>query len=131
MLDKCLMQNNMYCTIPSYKDYEQTELTDDDRSKKNGSTWSAYMHAALSCFSCILLFVILWTVACQAPLSMGSSKRECWLPCPPPGYVPNSRIKFASLLHRQLGSLPLASPIHTSVKIHWAVHLRFSDLPNL
>ena len=25
----------------------------------------------LSCFSCVQLFVTLWTVACQAPLSMG------------------------------------------------------------
>ena len=28
-----------------------------------------------------------WTLACQAPLSMGFSKQEYWsgLPCPPPG----------------------------------------------
>ena len=31
--------------------------------------------------------VTLWTVARQAPLSMGFSKQEYWsgLPCPPPG----------------------------------------------
>ena len=41
----------------------------------------------LSCFSCVRLFVILWTVACQAPLSMGFSKKKYWngLLCPPPG----------------------------------------------
>ena len=40
----------------------------------------------LSHFSCIQLFVILWTVACQASLSMGFSRQEYWsgLPCPPP-----------------------------------------------
>ena len=29
----------------------------------------------------------LWTVACQAPLSMGFPRQEYWrgLPCPPPG----------------------------------------------
>ena len=43
--------------------------------------------------------VILWTVACQAPLSMGLSREEYWreLPCPPsgdhsdPGVKPISR----------------------------------------
>ena len=41
----------------------------------------------LSHFSCVWLFVTLWTIACQAPLSMGLSRKECWsgLPCPPPG----------------------------------------------
>ena len=34
-----------------------------------------------------------WTVARQAPLSMGFSRRECWsgLPCPPPGDLPDPR----------------------------------------
>ena len=34
-----------------------------------------------------LLFVTLWTVALQAPLSMGFSRQEYWsrLPFPPPG----------------------------------------------
>ena len=31
----------------------------------------------LSCFSHIQLYVTLWTVACQAPLSMGFSRQEC------------------------------------------------------
>ena len=32
-----------------------------------------------------------WTVACQAPLSMGSSRREYWsgLPFPSPGNLPD------------------------------------------
>ena len=35
-------------------------------------------------FSCVRLFVTPWTVACQAPMSMGFSKQEYWsgLPCP-------------------------------------------------
>ena len=32
----------------------------------------------LSCFSCVQLFVTPWTVACQAPLSMGFSRQEYW-----------------------------------------------------
>ena len=39
----------------------------------------------------VLLFVTLWTVAHQAPLSMEFSRQEYWsrLPCPPPGDLPN------------------------------------------
>ena len=51
-----------------------------------------WLHACvLSCFSHIQLFVILWTVACQAPLSMGFSRQEYWsaLPSPPAGDLPN------------------------------------------
>ena len=48
----------------------------------------------LSHFSHVPLFVTLWTLACQAPLSMGFSRQEYWsgLPCPPPGHLPNPRI---------------------------------------
>ena len=53
----------------------------------------------LSCFSCVRPFVILWTVACQAPLSMEFSRQEYWsgLPCPPTGDLPNPGIKSTSL----------------------------------
>ena len=45
-------------------------------------------------------FVTLWTIALQAPLSMGSSRDEYWsgLPCQPPGDLPNLGIKPMSLL---------------------------------
>ena len=38
-------------------------------------------------FSCVRLFVTPWTIAHQAPLSMGISRQEYWsgLPCPAPG----------------------------------------------
>ena len=37
------------------------------------------MHACmLSHFSCVRLIVILWRVACQAPLSVGFSRQEYW-----------------------------------------------------
>ena len=51
----------------------------------------------LSHLSCVQLFVTLWTVACQAPLSMGFSRQEHWsgLLCPPPGDLPNPGIKLA------------------------------------
>ena len=38
-------------------------------------------------------------VACQAPLSMGFSRQECWseLLCPPPGDLPDPGIEPVSL----------------------------------
>ena len=63
----------------------------------------------------VQLFATLWIIAHQAPLSMRFSKQEYWsrLPCPPPGDLPNPRIEpssLTSLLHWQVGSLPLAPP---------------------
>ena len=75
----------------------------------------------LSRFSCVRLFVTLWTVSHQAPLSMGILQaRKYWslLPCPPPGELPNPGDEPASLclLHWQAGSLPLAPPGRPSEK---------------
>ena len=54
----------------------------------------------LSYFSCVWLFATQWTVAHQAPLSMGFSRQEYWsgLPCPPPGELPDPGIKPESLM---------------------------------
>ena len=61
----------------------------------------AYMNLAyvmLSHFSCVQLFATLWTVACQAPLSVGFCRQEYGrgLPCPPPGDLPNPGIEIVS-----------------------------------
>ena len=54
----------------------------------------------------------LWTVAHQAPLSLGFSRQEYWsgLPCPPPGDLPSSGIEHASPVAPtlQADSLPLS-----------------------
>ena len=72
------------------------------------------MHACmLSCFSHVQLFGTPWTVAWHSPLSIGLSSQEYWsgLPCPPPGNLPNPRIKpILCLLHWRTGSLPLVPP---------------------
>ena len=68
----------------------------------------------LSRFSCGQLFVPLWTVDDQAPLSMGFSRQEDWsrFPCPPPGIFPHPGIQpMSPVAHvSQASSLPL---------IHW------------
>ena len=53
----------------------------------------------LSHFSCVQLFATPWTVAHQAPLSMGFFRQEYWsgLACPPPGDLPDPGIEPTSL----------------------------------
>ena len=65
----------------------------------------------LSRFSHVQLFVTLWTVACQSPLSMGILQAEYWsgLPCPPPGDLPNPGIESRSPT-LQADSLPAEQP---------------------
>ena len=48
--------------------------------------------------SCVRLFATPWTVARQAPLSMGFCSQAYWsgLPCPPPGDLPDPGIEPAS-----------------------------------
>ena len=61
----------------------------------------ANMYAwVLSRFSCVRLFVTPWTVACQAPVSIGFFRQEYWsgLTCPPPGDFPDPGVKPASLM---------------------------------
>ena len=54
----------------------------------------------LSPFSCVRLCVTLWTVACQAPLSLGILQARMLegLPCPPPGELPDPEIKPVFLI---------------------------------
>ena len=54
----------------------------------------------LSCFSHACLLAMLWTVAPQAPLSMGFTRQEYWsgLPCLLPGELPFPGIKPTSLM---------------------------------
>ena len=87
-------------------------------------------------FSRVRVCATQWTVACQAPQSMGFSRQEQWsaLPCPPPGVLPDPRIKPTSLtsihLHWQGGSLPLSSgyPLTFSPHISLASSVRVSVL---
>ena len=48
---------------------------------------------------CVQLFATLWTIACQAPLSMGFSRKDYWseLPFPSLGDLPDPGIKPISL----------------------------------
>ena len=67
--------------------------------------------ALLSRFSRVQLYATLWTVALQAPLSMGFSQQEHWsgLPWPLSGDLSDAEIKLLSLIS-PVGSLLLVSP---------------------
>ena len=60
---------------------------------------------------CAQLYVTLWTIGRQAPLSMEFSRQESWseLPFPTPGDLPTQGLNphLLGLLHWQVDSLPL------------------------
>ena len=66
-----------------------------------------------------LLFVTLWTIAHQAPPSMGFSRQEYWcrLPFPSPGDLPDPGIEPRSpaLQADSLTSEPPGKPMNTGV----------------
>ena len=68
----------------------------------------------LSHFSHVRLFAILWTVACQASLSMEFSRQEYWsgLPGPPPGESSQPRDQTrVSCISCIAGNSHLGSPV--------------------
>ena len=96
-----------------------------------------FMSPLVKSVSCILLFATLWTVAHQAPLSIGFSRQEYWsgLPLPSPGDLPNPGIEPGSptLQADVLASEPLGKPHRCpvykffstvflgSVYVHWNI----------
>ena len=84
----------------------------------------------LSCFNHVQLFVIPWSVAHQAPLSMDFSWEEYWSQAPgdllppgdlPPGNLPDRGIKPTSLKSSALagGFLPVVPPGKPIFDIHF------------
>jgi len=78
------------------------------------------MHTCvLSHFSCVQLFVTIWTVVHQPPLFIWFHKQEYWsgLPCPPAGDLPHPGIKTRSLM-----SPALAGGFFTT-RANWEVQI--------
>ena len=78
----------------------------------------------------VWLFVIPWTIAHQAPLSMGLPRQECWsgLPFPPPEDLSNSGIRPTSLVSPALAGrfFTTESPGKPSQHAYWP--LNFASL---
>ena len=70
-----------------------------------------YHHSKVRSLSCVWLFVTPWTIAYQAPLSMGFSRQEYWsgLPVPSLGGLPDPGIKPGSPA-LQTDALPSGPP---------------------
>ena len=77
----------MYFTVVLY--------APNDKIKKKKYLVLHLFAVVVSSLSCFQLFVTPWTVACQAPLSVGFYRPEYWsgLPFPPPGDLPNPGIE--------------------------------------
>ena len=85
------------------------------------------MHA--QSLSRVQLFVTPWIAACQAPLSMGLPRQECWsgLPFPSSGDLPNPGIEPGSPV-LQADSLPTelsGKPAHFTNS--YCLHQQFSN----
>ena len=82
----------------------------------------------LSRFSHVWLCATLWTVSCQAPLSMGFSvDKQYWsgFPCPPPGSLPDPGIEPAFLMSPALAGrfFTTSTTWHANVNIHKCLQL--------
>ena len=70
----------------------------DDRMRRNGQHGKDTVKMVLFCLVAQACPTLLWSIAHQAPLSMGFSLQEYWsgLPCPSPGDLPNPGMKSES-----------------------------------
>ena len=71
-------------------------------------------------FSRVRLFATPWTVAYQAPPSMGFSRQECWsgLPFPPPGDLSDPGIEPGSPA-LQTDALPSEPPVKLYITLSY------------
>ena len=90
---KLEIPRNISCKDGHNKDRNGMDLTEAEDIKKR---WQEYTE--VKSLSRVRLFATPWTVAYQAPLSMGFSKQECWsgLPFPSPGDLPDPGIEPGS-----------------------------------
>ena len=82
-------------------------------STNEKNTWNEWLFVAVHAIKSLWLHLTLCDPMdySQVPLPMGFPRQEFWsgMPCPPPWDLPDSEIK-SSLLHSQVGSLPLVPP---------------------
>ena len=92
------------------------------------SVSSHAMKVKVKSLSRVRLFATPWTVAYQAPPSMGFSRQECWsgLPFPSPGDLPNPGIKPRSpaLQADTLPSEPLGKPTYIQIYKFTAIPIK-------
>ena len=94
------LSNILTWRIPMTEECGRLQSIGSQESNITSNFRSMNLPYLLNCqlLSHVQLFVTLWTVAHQAPLSMGFSRQEYWreLPFPSPGDFPNPGIKSGS-----------------------------------
>ena len=97
--------------------------------------WKQHVHKGIRQYLCTLsrvrLLVNPWTVARQAPLSMGLPRQEYWsgLPCPPPGDLPIPEIKPGSSASPAFGRQILYQWVTWEAPLHKGIcSVNFSKL---
>ena len=85
--------------------------------------------SVLSCLSRVSLLATLWTVSCQAPLSMRFSRQVDWsgLTCPPAEDLPDPGIKPTSLMSPALAGQVLYLPLEPPGKPY--TNMSYTYLP--
>ena len=92
----------MVTNLPAIQETQVRSLGQEDALEKGMATHSSVLGAnvcVLSHFRYVQLFATLWTIPCQALLSMGFHRTEYWsgFPCSPPGDLPDLGMEPASL----------------------------------
>ena len=113
-----------------------TLMPDTHRRKNQQNFLSMYYVPGPESHSCLLnrfsrvrLFATLWTLALQAPLSLGFSRQEYWsgLPCPPPGHLSGPGIKPAPLMSPALvGRFSITSTTRETRESPSTCHILFN-----
>ena len=80
---------------------------------ENSPHLNGKVHAQL--LSYVQLFATLWTVACQAPQSMGFSSNWSGWPCPPPDPDPGMEPRYSTLRVDSLLAEPSEKPKNTGM----------------
>ena len=83
-------------------------------------------------FCRVRLFITLWTVTHQAPLSMGFSRQECWsgLPYLPPGDLPNPVMEPASLKSPALADRFFITSATCKYSVQFSLSVMSHSLPS-
>ena len=104
------------CLLPARQPSQRSHVCGDECAQASVSASAGWVASVVSDSA------VLWTVARQAPLSVGLSRQEDWsgLLCPPQGTFPTQglNLRLLHLLPWQAGSLPPAPPGKPRVHVH-------------
>ena len=114
--------NKLYSRSKLQKVHIYIHIMDKKRQDKYTKMWAMI---PFEYWVVIIFFVTPWTVACQAPLSMGFPRQEHWsgLPFPPPGDLPHPGIESESPVFLALQAdffLPLSHQKSPSVFVRFS-----------